>query len=410
MSNLNADESFNLFHDYVCKQIGIHAPEVETKINYKKFIRDPWITKGISTSLRKQRLMYKKQLKSNTGISTCNYKNYRNALKSLIRKSKKMYLHEKCLQYKQDSRKLWQLVNKLIGKESNKKNTIECLKVNNILKYNPDSITNEFCEFFSSIGEKYASKIKSQPHEINTYLDKMTECPTTMYLTPTSSVEIDNLIRSLPAKTSSGQDNISNNLLKKLLPALVEPLSIIFNKSLTEGNFPARMKLADIVPLYKSKDHHDSTNYRPISMLLTMSKFLEKVMYTRTYNFLESTGQLYNSQYGFRKAHSCENAVSELVASIIKGKQEGHYTLAFFINLSKAFDTLEHSVSLRKLNKYGIRGLANEWYKNYLVNRKLRTKYTVASTGKTEYSEYKKVSYGTPQGSCLGPPDLSYIH
>ena len=202
LNTLSTNESFNLFHDYVCKQIDIHAPEVEHKISYRKVIKDPWVTKGITISLRRQRLMYKKQLNSDTSISTCNYKNYRNALKSLIRKSTKMYLHEKCLQYKQDSRKLWQLVNKLIGKQSNKKNSIESLRINNILKYDPESITNEFCKFFSSIGEKYANKIQTQPNEINTYLNKMKECPNTMYLTPTSSLEIHNLIQKLPAKMS----------------------------------------------------------------------------------------------------------------------------------------------------------------------------------------------------------------
>ena len=295
------------------------------------------------------------------------------------------------------------MVNKLIGKTSNKRNTIDSLKVNNTLKYDPDSITNEFSEFFSTIGEKYANKIKNQPNEINKYLNKMENCPMTMYLNPITSIEITNLIKSLPPKTSSGYDNISNKLLKKLAPVLAEPLSIIFNKSLTEGTFPERMKLADIVPLFKAKDPQESTNYRPISMLLTISKLLEKVMYTHTYNFLEATGELYNSQYGFRKAHSCENAVRELIASVIKGKQEGLYTIATFIDLSKAFDTLEHGVLLKKLNKYGIRGLANEWYKSYLSNRKLRVKCPVTSTGKVEYSSYKTVKYGTPQGSCLGP-------
>ena len=149
-----------------------------------------------------------------------------------------------------------------------------------------------------------------------------------------------------------------------------------------------------LFPYSKQKDQHVPTNYRPISKLLTISKLLEKVMYTRTYNFLEITGQLYQSQYRFRKGHSCENAVSELVSSIIKGKQEGHYTIATFIDLSKAFDTLEHGVLLEKLNKYGIRGLANEWYKSYLMNRKLRVKCPVSSTGRIEYSDYKPVRYG----------------
>ena len=111
-----------------------------------------------------------------------------------------------------------------------------------------------------------------------------------MYLNPTSITEIESLINNLPPKTSSGCDNISNNLLKKLAPVLLEPLTIIFNKSMTVGTFPERMKLADVVPLFKTKDQHESTNYRSISMLLTISKLLEKVMYKCTHNFLEITG------------------------------------------------------------------------------------------------------------------------
>ena len=184
---------------------------------------------------------------------------------------------------------------------------------------------------------------------------------------------------------------------------MLEPLTILFNKSLTEGIFPEIMKKADVIPLYKAKDNQETNNYRPISLLLTISKLLEKIMYKRTYCFLEDSNQIYKSQYGFRTAHSCENAISELVSEIIKGKQDGMYTLAVFLDLSKAFDSLEHEVLLSKLYKYGIRGVAYEWYKSYLTNRQMRVKCNVASSGKTEYSDYMKVSYGTPQGSCLGP-------
>ena len=118
------------------------------------------------------------------------------------------------------------------------------------------------------------------------------------------------------------------------------------------GKFPEAMKKADVVPLYKSKDEHECTNYRPISLLLTISKLLEKIMYSRIYNFLESTGQLHSSQYGFRKGHSCEHAVGKLLSEVIKSKQEGLYTLSMFLDLSKAFDTLEHSVLLKKMEKY----------------------------------------------------------
>ena len=163
------------------------------------------------------------------------------------------------------------------------------------------------------------------------------------------------------------------------------------------------MKKADVVPLYKANDQQETNNYRPISLLLTLSKLLEKIMYKRTYSFLETNNQIYKSQYGFRTSHSCENAICELVSEIIKGKQDGMYTLAVFLDLSKAFDSLEHDVLLNKLYKYGIRGVAYKWFESYLSNRQMRVKCNVASSGKLEYSNYMNVSYGTPQGSCLGP-------
>ena len=192
-------------------------------------------------------------------------------------------------------------------------------------------------------------------------------------------------------------------LLKKLKESIITPLSVIFNKSLEEGIFPEKMKLADVVPLFKSQDRTECTNYRPISLLLTISKLLEKIVYSRTYSYLEKHEKLYVSQYGFREGHSCENAVSELVSQIVKGQQEGLYTLSLFLDLSKAFDSLEHKVLLKKFERYGLRGITNSWFASYLQNRRMRVKCTTSSTGKLEFSRYQTVTYGTPQGSCLGP-------
>ena len=180
-------------------------------------------------------------------------------------------------------------------------------------------------------------------------------------------------------------------------------MTICVNKSLSEGLSPQVMKLADVCPLFKSKDRSETNNYRPISLLLTLSKLLEKIICEKVYTFLDSTNQIYVSQYGFRSGHSCENAISELVSAVLKGFQSNKYTVGVFLNLSKAFDTLEHTILLDKLHYYGIRGIAHDWFRSYLSNRKMRVKCLVSSTGKTEFSEYADITYGTPQGSCLGP-------
>ena len=162
------------------------------------------------------------------------------------------------------------------------------------------------------------------------------------------------------------------------------------------------MKAADVSPLYKSKERHVVTNYRPISLLITLSKILEKVVYSRVYNFLVETDQLYQSQYGFRSGHSCQNAISELIGTVLKNQEENKITIGVFIDLSKAFDTLSHDILLNKLCKYGIRGTTLKWFESYLSNRSMRVKIQ-NNIGEMEYSTHYPLTYGTPQGSCLGP-------
>ena len=134
------------------------------------------------------------------------------------------------------------------------------------------------------------------------------------------------------------------------------------------------MKLAEVVALYKSKERYLTSNYRPIFLQITISKILEKVMYKRTYEFLNNSNQFYNSQYGFRSHHSCENAIAELVGNILKDRENGKTTISLFLGLSKAFDSLQHETLLKKLEIYRIRGIALEWFRSYLNNRSMRAK------------------------------------
>ena len=159
-------------------------------------------------------------------------------------------------------------------------------------------------------------------------------------MSPTSSTELKKLIDNLPNKFSSGWDDINNLLLKEIEDPIIAPLVDLFNESINKGEFSECMKLAELLPLHKGKEMYLADNYRPISLLLTLSKMLEKIIYRCVYNFLNGSNQLYDSQYGFRIAHSCKNVVSELIGCILKVLEKKKHMVGIFLDLSKAFDSL----------------------------------------------------------------------
>ena len=174
---------------------------------------------------------------------------------------------------------------------------------------------------FAMIGKTYAEKIESSHTPLEQYLNKIPINNHSMYFAPTSEAEINKIINQLPNKKSHGYDKISNCLLKELRLVISMPLNIVFNKSLAEGVFPDAMKDADTVPLFKSKSKQYCNNYRRISLLITLSKVLEKIVYNRMIAFLDEHIILYVSQYGFRKRHSCSDAIMELISEILKNNE-----------------------------------------------------------------------------------------
>ena len=162
------------------------------------------------------------------------------------------------------------------------------------------------------------------------------------------------------------------------------------------------MKLAKIVPLFKGKEDNMLVNYRLISLPMMISKVLEKIMYNKMYGFLSHNNIFFDSQYGFQSKRSCEHAIMEMVGHVLQAKNEGKHSMGVFLDLSKAFGTLDHPVLIAKLERYGIRGNMLDWFKSYLSGRSLVAKIS-NSTNVTMYSEKYDITFGTAQGSCLGP-------
>ena len=181
------------------------------------------------------------------------------------------------------------------------------------------------------------------------------------------------------------QDQISNHL------------ATICNLSFSTVVFPTILKTAKVVPIHKKNSKLEVSNYRPISLLSNIDKSFEKLIHGRLIEFLEGKQILYYRQFGFRKDFSTNHAILTLLESIQKALDDGQFACGIFIDLEKAFGTVSHDILLEKLNHYGIRGIANDWFRSYLSDR---TQF-LSINGFN--SDYKTVKYGVPQGSVLGP-------
>ena len=144
----------------------------------------------------------------------------------------------------------------------------------------------------------------------------------------------------------------------------------IFNLSFKQGIFPKKLKIARVIPVFKSGDDTNISNYRPISILPCFSKILERIMYNKLYSYLEKNNILYNKQFGFKTGHSTDHAILHLVQIIFQGFDKNKFTISIFIDLSMASDTVDHSILIKKLENYGIKNINIAWFKSYLSNRK----------------------------------------
>ena len=392
-------KAFDYSHKMILNILNEHYP---IKILNKKEIeleRKPWITKGILTSTKIKNKTYRKFIKSRNKDKTSDtyikFKRYRDLINTLKRKSQKQFHVEYFQKHLNNAKKAWTGINTILNKTRKQKISDIFLNVNGKLVTDQKTVSKLFNNYFVNVADNLAKKIPKPNTKYQDYLKNPNEH--SIYLHETTPDEVEKIIGDLDPNKAPDIYGISTKLVKDGGVVMIEIITILFNMSISQGKFPDALKNAKVVPIHKDDSRLEMSNYRPISLLPTLSKIFEKLMYARLISFFSKHEILYENQFGFQSNMSTDYAVNQVLNHIIKTLEKNEIGICIFLDFAKAFDTVNHEILLDKLEHYGIRGIALNWIRNYLTNRMQCTEI-----GDTQ-SELELIKCGVPQGSVLGP-------
>ena len=394
------DLCFNVFNDKIKVLIDRHVPTVKLTKRQVKAKLKPWITPGILKSISKRDTYHRKFIKAKNPETKArfyaSFKLYRNLIVTLCRQSKSNHYSRYFDKHSKNTRKVWSGVHDLIASKSKSANHHISISIGDTVTSNPETVSNCFNDFFTTIADSIRAQIPPEHNHYSRFLKNRN--PNSMFLSPTTPEEIIKVVSSFSDSKATGPHSIPVSILKLLKHDICEPISILINRSFATGIFPTVLKVSKVVPVFKNKGSPlEISNYRPISLLSNIEKIYEKMMYSRLIGFLNQSKQIYSRQFGFRKGHSTVDTLINIVERIRVTLDKSEFACGVFVDLQKAFDTVDHEILLLKLSHYGIRGTELSWFRSYLSNR---SQFVVISNTK---SRLKFVKHGVPQGSVLGP-------
>ena len=383
----NPNEAWEFFVSKIIENLDQICPLKEFSVNEYK---EKWMNRDLMELIIDKDIALKKAKKSKNDIIYA--RKIRNETGKIIEKAKKDFLENEFINSKGDPKRFWKNIYSILPKTSiDKQKDVIHLKNENGNNVNSIDTSEYINEFFINIGPNLANKINdSWEYYDNDEINSIENFKIDRGLVHLYVTEID-------TTKSSGIDYISSRCLKEALIALNTQISYLFDISVKSGIFPDLWKIATVVPLFKGGQKEDVSNYRPVSLLPVPGKILEKLIHTQVMSFFNENNCLCEHQSGFRPNHSTLNSIVDLTNDIFESINTNKVTLAAFIDLKKAFDTVNHKILIKKLEHMGIRGKNLQWIESYLDNRFQRT------ICNNTLSKLDKIKCGVPQGSILGP-------
>ena len=339
----NPNIAYNNFFLIFKSLFDAHFPMISKKVS-EKSINKPYITNELKQLINQKHKLQKKAAKWPLTYET-QFKQIRNQVTNLVRSARSLFYKNKLLSCAGNAVETWKVINKVLCRNSSVK-TINTIVKQNTKITDPNLIAREFNEYFSTIGKTLADKINIDIDHKEYFGNRIIE---NFVLEGTNEQEIVELVVGF-GDAAGGYDNILMKIMKHVIHEIKSPLAHICNASLHSGIFPDQLKLSRVIPIYKNNSKTDIANYRPLSILPSISKILEKIYYNRLQTFINNNDIIIPSQHGFRNTRSTTSAILDVTDSILKSFDKKECKVGVFLDFTKAFDTVDHNILIDKLD------------------------------------------------------------
>lgn len=395
------DKAYDTFSNYLTKSIE-EAVTIKTRSKLSKIkLNKPWFTDKIIKMVKKRNKINRKLTKEPFNKELVNkFSNIKNQINLEIKQEKSNYTQTALTQAGNNTKLKWDILNSITHRNKNKEIESIKIKINNQVLTNNIEICNIFNNNFINISNQItmsSANNLTKHYSDNLNIEHFTQLnnTNTFLMNPTHEYEVAATINALPNKKSTGFDKVPTTLLKKISKSISPVISHLINLSIASGIYPKLLKKSLIVPIFKSGNKEDINNYRPIALVSVVSKVFERIINRNLLNFLYKNNFFSKNQFGFLKNCNTEKALLNFTSNIYTNINDGKKSAGLFLDVKKAFDTLDREILLEKLDKAGVRGICNKWFRSYLTNRDQAVKI-----GNT-VGDWKVMNSGVPQGCAL---------